>query len=113
MNVSRRDGVRRRLACTGREVKAPLRVEQDQQGYWLAYREDYPLLENTKPARFATCADAQRAADAHELDLFPDANVIDDGYSWLPDPEIDWRSVPHLVEAHASRPRALIMCSTG
>jgi hypothetical protein len=89
-----------------------LRVEQDQQGRWLAYREDYPLLEDTKPARLATCADAQRAADAHELDLFPNAKVIDDGFSWLPDPEIDWRSVPHLVEAQANRAPALITHST-
>jgi hypothetical protein len=29
-----------------------LRVEQDQQGDWLAYRDDYPLLQNGKPARF-------------------------------------------------------------
>lgn len=75
-----------------------LRVEQDQQGHWLAYRDDYPMLQDTKPARFATCGDAQRAADAHELDLYPSAKAIDDGLSWLPDPEIDWRSVPHLVE---------------
>jgi hypothetical protein len=75
-----------------------LRVEQDQQGYWLAYREDYPLLRDTKPARFATSAEAQLAADAHELDLFPNAEMADDGLSWLPDPEIDWRSIPHRVE---------------
>lgn len=79
-----------------------LRVEQDQQGHWLAHRDDYPMLQDKKPARFATCADAQRAADAHELDLFPDAKVIDDGLSWLPDPEIDWQSIPHLAEARAN-----------
>jgi hypothetical protein len=75
-----------------------LRVERDQQGEWLAYRENYPLLQDGKPARFATCADAQRVADAHELDFYPNAEVVDDGYSWLPEPEIDWRSVPHRVE---------------
>ena len=75
-----------------------LRVEQDQQGHWLAYRDDYPLLRDTKPARFATNAEAQLAADAHELDLFPNAEMADDGLSWLPDPEIDWRSIPHRVE---------------
>lgn len=79
-----------------------LRVEQDQQGCWLAYRDDYPMLQDTKPAHFATFADAQRTADAHELDLYPGGKVIDDGFSWLPDPEIDWRSVPHLVEQRAS-----------
>lgn len=79
-----------------------LRVERDQQGHWRAYRDDYPMLQDTKPARFAKFADAQRAADAHELDLYPNANVIDDGHSWLPDPEIDWRSVSHRVEERAS-----------
>src|SRR5271155_3387966 len=48
-----------------------LRVEQDQRGHWSAYRDNYPMLRDKKPARFDTCADAQRAADAHELDLFP------------------------------------------
>jgi hypothetical protein len=81
---------------------AVLRVEQDQQGNWLAYRDDYPMLKNTKPARFATSAEAKRAADKHELDLFPNAKVIEDGLSWLPDPEIDWRSVPYLAEEHAN-----------
>jgi len=79
-----------------------LRVEQDQQGGWLAYRDDYPLLQNGKTARFATSADAQRAADAHELDLYPNAKAIDDGFSWQPDPEIDWRSIPYLVEERAN-----------
>jgi hypothetical protein len=76
-----------------------LRVEQDQRGYWLAYRDDYPLVENCcAPAQFKTCIEAKRAADVHELDLFPNAKVVDDGYSWLPDPELDWRSVPYLAE---------------
>jgi hypothetical protein len=79
-----------------------LRVEQDQQGHWLAYRDDYPMLEDTKPARFAKRAEAQRAADAHELDLFPNAKVIDDGYSWLPDPEIEERSIRPLVAEPAN-----------
>ena len=78
-----------------------LRVEQDQQGDWLAYRDEFPLIRDGEPARFATCADAQRAADVHELDLYPNAKAIDDGYSWLPDPEIDWRSIPHRVEERA------------
>jgi hypothetical protein len=80
-----------------------LRVRQDQQGYWLAYREEYPLLRDGKPARFATVADAQRAADVHELDMFPNAKVIDDGYSWLPDPEIEERSLPHRVKEREKR----------
>jgi hypothetical protein len=83
-----------------------LRVAQDQQGHWSAYRDDYPLLRDGKPARFATSAQAQRAPDAHELDLYPNAKVIDDGLSWLPDPEIDWRSIPHLVEERANWQRS-------
>jgi hypothetical protein len=83
-----------------------MRVKQDQQGYWLAYRDDYPLLRDGKPARFATAAGAQRAADRHELDLFPNAKAIDDGLSWLPDPEIDWRSVPHRVQERANWQRS-------
>jgi hypothetical protein len=78
-----------------------LRVKQDQHGHWSACRDDYPLLRDGKPACFATHTDAQRAADAHELDLYPNAKAIDDGLSWQPDPEIDWRSIPHLVEGRA------------
>jgi hypothetical protein len=83
-----------------------LRVEQDEQGDWLAYHDDYPLLRDGKPAHFATCVDAQRAADAHELDLFPNALAIDDGLSWLPEPEIDWRSIPHRVEERVNWQRS-------
>jgi hypothetical protein len=78
----------------------------DQQRGWVAYRENYPLLQNGKTARFATSAEAQRAADAHELNLYPNAKAIDDGFSWQPDPEIDWRSVPHRVEARANWQRS-------
>ena len=83
-----------------------LRVEQDQQGYWSAYRDDYTLLRDGKPACFATHTDAQRAADAHELDLYPNAKAIDDGFSWQPDPEINWRSIPHRVEERANWQRS-------
>jgi hypothetical protein len=41
-----------------------------------------------------------------ELDLYPNAKVLDDGYSWLPDPEIDWRSVPHRVEERENLQRS-------
>jgi hypothetical protein len=78
-----------------------LRVERDRRGNWLAYRDDYPLLRDGRPAQFPSSADAQHAANAHELDLFPNSDTIQDGLSWEPDPEIDWRSVPHLLEAHA------------
>jgi hypothetical protein len=80
---------------------ALVRVEQEKQGNWLAYRDDYPMLRDGKPAIFATCEDAQRAADAHLLDNYPSFKPIEDGLSWLPDPEIDWRSCPHRVAARA------------
>ncbi len=80
---------------------ALLRVEQDEGGHWLAKRDDYPLLRNGEPAFFATCSEAQSASDAHLLDYYPGVEIIDDGLSWEPDPEIDWRSCPHRVEARA------------
>jgi hypothetical protein len=87
-------------------MSVALRVERDQQGHWLAYRDDYPLLRDGQPARSATQVDAQRAADTHELDGYPNAKAIDDGLSWLPDPEIDWRSVPHRVQERANWQRS-------
>jgi hypothetical protein len=87
-------------------LNALLRVVQNEQGDWVAYRDNYPLLRNGKPERFATCADAQRAAEVHELDLFPNAVATGDGLAWLSDPEIDWRSVPHRVEERANWQRS-------
>ena len=81
---------------------AILLVEQNEQGSWLAYRDDFPLLKKGHPARFASCKEAQRCAEAHEWDLYPGTKAIDDGLSWLPDPEIDGRSIPHLVEERAN-----------
>ena len=80
---------------------AYLRVEQDQRGNWRARRDDYQLLRNGAPAIFAACGEAQRAADAHLLDHYPKSEIINDGLSWVRDPEIDWRSCPHRVEARA------------
>ncbi len=58
------------------------------------------MLKDYRPATFSTYADAQRAADAHQLDYYPDVQSIDDGLSWLLDPEIDdWHSSPDVVEA--------------
>jgi hypothetical protein len=49
-------------------------VEQDQRGRWRVYRDDYPMLQYCcRPATFSTCAEAQRAADAHQLDCYPNA----------------------------------------
>ena len=79
-----------------------LLVKEDNQGSWVAYRDNYPLLRGRKPARFATHVDAQRAADTHELDRYPNAKKITDGLSWKPDPEFDWRSIPYRVEDRAN-----------
>jgi hypothetical protein len=79
---------------------ALLRVEHDR-GNWLAYRDDHPMLRNGTLAKFTTSEEARRAADAHLLDMYPNAEPIYDGLSWLPDPELDWRSCPHRVEARA------------
>ncbi len=76
-------------------------MEQDQRGNWRARRDDYQLLRNGAPAIFAACGEAQRAADAHLLDYYPKSEIINDGLSWVRDPEIDWRSCPHRVEARA------------
>jgi hypothetical protein len=79
-----------------------LRVEQDQPRRWLAYRDDYPLLRDGKPAVFAVSEEAQRATDAHLRDGYPNSEAINDGFSWLPDPEVDWRSCPHRTAARAA-----------
>jgi hypothetical protein len=84
---------------------AVLRVEQGCRGNWLAYRDDHPMLRDGMLAYFTTCEEAQQSADAHLLDLYPNAKPIYDGLSWLPDPEIDWRSCPHRVEARAQGQR--------
>ncbi len=59
-----------------------LEVEQDQLGKWFAYRSDYPLLRDGKPAIFPTFKEAQRAADAHLRDCRPWSEPINDGFSW-------------------------------
>jgi hypothetical protein len=80
-----------------------LRVEQDRPGRWLAYRDDYPLLRDGKPAVFATPTEAQRVTDAHLRDDYPDSQTMDDGFSWLPNPEIDWRLCPYRTATRAAR----------
>jgi hypothetical protein len=78
-----------------------LRVDQIKPGQWLAYRDDHELLADGKAATFSTCEKAQRVADAHLYDGYPDSETIADGYSWLPDPDVDWRKSPYRVAARA------------
>src|SRR4051812_10975582 len=89
---------------------ALLRVEQDQRGSWVAYRDDYALQRLGAPATFPTRGEAQRAAEAHALDCYPGYQTIQDGLSWLADPEIDWRSCPHRVEDRAQWQRMASAC---
>jgi hypothetical protein len=84
-------------------IFSALRVEQDQRRRWRTYRDDFPMLEDCRPASFSTCAEAQRAADVHQLDNYPDASAIEDALSWDLDPEINWRSLPDFLEARARR----------
>ena len=68
-----------------------LRVEQDQPGQWLAYRNDnYPLLRNGQPAIFAT---SEEPPSYHH---YPNSETIYDGFAFLPD-EDPWWSYPHRV----------------
>jgi len=82
-----------------------LRVEQDQQGWWRVYRDDFPLLEERGyPATFSKLDEAQRVADIHLLDSYPNAQpAVGDGYWWLIDHELDWRLQPECVEGRAHR----------
>lgn len=77
---------------------ALLRIEQDQRRNWLAYRDDYPMLRDGNIGKFCTFEEAQRAADAHHLDYYPNSKVIDDRLTWLRDPEI---GDPRRVEDRA------------
>jgi hypothetical protein len=73
-----------------------LDVMQEQPGQWVAYRNsEFPLLRDGKPAIFATREKAQRAADTHVREGYPNSDRIDDGYEWLVDPGIEaWFAAP-------------------
>lgn len=83
----------------------PLWVDLIKPGNWLVYRQtngtDHPLLRDGKPAIFATCEEAQHAADAHFRDGYPNSETINDGFSWLPYPDIDWRACPYRTATRA------------
>jgi hypothetical protein len=95
--------------CRARYIKEtqfdPLWVDKIKPGQWLAYRNGHELLiDGGQIAIFATCEEAQRAADAHLRDGYPNSETIDDGFSWLPggDPsDIDWRLCPYRTAARA------------
>ena len=78
-----------------------LQVQYGATGDLIAFRDGYPMLCDGRLAVFSTCEEAQRAADAHLLDMYPNSKPIYDGLSWLPNPDIDWRSSPQRVEDRA------------
>jgi hypothetical protein len=69
-------------------------VDQIRPGRWSAHRRlvtfslDQELIIDGKRAVFATCEEAQRAADAHLLDGETD-EMINDGFSWHPAPDVE------------------------
>ena len=77
----------------------PLWVDEIKPGQWLAYRNDHELLIDGKIATFAAREDAQAAADAHLRDGYPNFEVIDDGFLWQHDPNIEWWLCPFRVAA--------------
>ena len=76
---------------------AVLRVEWEQEG-WLAYRDDCVLMQNGQGAIFSTSEEAQRVADAHYCDGYPNSEFVFDGFAWssIPDP---WWSYPGRILA--------------
>ncbi|KRR06365.1 hypothetical protein CQ12_33465 [Bradyrhizobium jicamae] len=96
--------VRKRAGWSEKETcYSHLSVEQDQRGRWRAYRDEFSLLNGRgEPANFSTLDEAQRVADIHLLDNYPNAQpAVDDGYWWLVDPEMDWRLLPEEVALRA------------
>jgi hypothetical protein len=77
-------------------------VDQIESEEWVAYRMGYGLSSGSgEIAKFATREEAQRAADVHYRDGYPNSETINDEFSWLPDPEIDWRADPYRVANRA------------
>ena len=65
----------------------PLYVDEISPKQWVAYRgeRECELLFGDKIAVFKTPEEAQRMADAHLRDDYPNSAIINDGYRWLPD----------------------------
>jgi hypothetical protein len=83
-----------------------LDVEQSQLG-WLAYRHARsecrcPLLRDGKPAIFATCEEAQQAAEAHLCDGLPEVSPNAPGgelvYCTVPADGLSWAARFEAVE---------------
>jgi hypothetical protein len=70
-------------------------VEQGENGRWVAFRNDYALVDENGPKMFETAQEARRAADLHSDDGRPTAKSRDDGLRFGPsDPGEEDRLVP-------------------
>ena len=77
-----------------------LRVEQTETGQWVAYRDGHGLsVAGGKIAKFATREEAQRAADVHCRDGYPNSEMINDGLSWPV--EYEWWLCPYRLANRA------------
>src|ERR1700730_14742101 len=59
-----------------------LAAEQNGDGRWVAFRNEYELADENGPVTFATAQEARRAADLHANDGRPNAKCLDDGLHW-------------------------------
>lgn len=87
----------------------PLWVDGITPTQWIAYRNECELLLDGIIAVFNSCEEAQRNADAHERDGYPNSKPIIDGFSWTDSESVDWRQDPYRV---ASRARLMVHPNT-
>jgi hypothetical protein len=59
-----------------------LAAEQNGDGRWVAFRNEYELADENDPVTFATAQEARRAADLHANDGRPNSKCLDDGLHW-------------------------------
>ena len=79
----------------------PFIVFQIESGQWVAFRNECELLFDGKIATFATREEAQCKADPHERDGYPNAEAVNDGYSWFYSEYQDWQQNPDIVANRA------------
>ena len=87
----------------------PFMVFQIAPGQWVAFRNQCELLFDGKMATFATHEEAQRKADIHERDGYPNSKTLGDGYAWIFSEYVDWRQDTDIV---ANRARFLVQMNT-
>jgi hypothetical protein len=75
-------------------------VDQVKSGQWVTYRDGHGLSDaGGKIAKFATREEAQRAADTHFRDGYPNAEMTNDGLSWPV--EYEWWLCPYGLASRA------------